>query len=123
MATIVVTETSHLAAEDRQMVDEQLAEQLTALSPKRADAAARRLAIEADPAAAVARAGKARKDRRVGIRPAPDTMAIVSGVLPREQGVAAHAALRRAADALNARIRPRTHPGPRNRCPARRRRL
>jgi hypothetical protein len=98
VATIVTTETSHLAAEDRRRVDEQLAGQLPELSPRRAEAAARRLAIEADPAAAVARAGKARKDRRVSIRPAPDTMAILSGVLPCEQGVAAYAALRRHAD-------------------------
>ncbi len=98
VATIVVTETSHLAAEDRRLVDKQLAEQLPGLSPKRAHAAARRLAIEADPAGAVARASNARKDRRVGIRPAPDTMAVLSALLPCEQGVAVYAALRRHAD-------------------------
>ena len=70
VATIVTTETSHLAAEDRRLVDKELADQLPGLSPKRAYAAARRLAIEADPAGAVARAANAREDRRVGIRPA-----------------------------------------------------
>src|ERR687892_1519486 len=71
VATIVTIETSHLSADDRQMVDKKLAEQLPRLSPKRAYAAARRLTIEADPSGAVRRAGKARQDRRVGIRPAP----------------------------------------------------
>src|SRR6188768_1762551 len=40
-----------------------------------------------------------RKHRRVGIRPAPDTMSIFSGYLPVEQGVACYAALRQHADA------------------------
>ncbi len=100
VATIVVNETSHLAAEDRRLVDAELAEQLSEYGPKKAGAEARRLAIEADPAAAVARASNARKDRRVGIRPAPDTMAILSALVPCEQGVAAYGALRRHADAL-----------------------
>ena len=100
VATIVATETSHLAADDRQRVDQQLTELLPALSPKRAHATARRLAIEADPRAAVERASRAREDRRVSIRPAPDTMAVLSALLPCEQGVAAYAALRRHADTL-----------------------
>jgi hypothetical protein len=99
VATIVTTETSHLAVEDRRLVDKKLAEQLPRLSPKRAHAATRRLAIEADPAGAVRRASNAREDRRVGIRPAPDTMTILSALLPCEQGVAAYAALRRTTDA------------------------
>ncbi len=100
VATIVVTETSHLTASDRRLVDEQLAGQMAGLSPKRAHAAARRLAIQADPAAAVARAGRAREDRRVWVRPAPDTMTVLTALLPCEQGVAAYAALRRHADTL-----------------------
>jgi hypothetical protein len=108
VATIVVTETSHLAALDRRLVDKQLAEVLPELSPRRAEATARRFAIEADPAGAVARAGNARKDRRVGIRPAPDTMAFLSALLPCEQGVAAYAALLRHADTLIGGGDPRT---------------
>jgi hypothetical protein len=100
VATIVTTETSHLAAEDRRLLDKRLADQLPQLSPRRAEAAARRLAIEIDQAGAVRRASNAREDRRVSIRPAPDTMAIVSALLPCEQGVAAYAALRRQADTL-----------------------
>jgi hypothetical protein len=99
VATIVVTETSHLSPGDRLLVDKQLAEQLVGLSPRRAQATARRLTIRIDPAGAVARAGKARADRRVGIRPAPDTMAVLSALLPCEQGVGVYAALRKHADA------------------------
>jgi hypothetical protein len=88
VATIVVNETSHLAGEDRRVVDKQLAQDLPGLSPRRAQALARKLTIEIDPAAAVARAGKAREDRRVSVRPAPDTMAMLSALLPCEQGVA-----------------------------------
>jgi len=108
VATIVVTETSHLAAPDRQLVDKQLAEVLPELSPRRAEATARRLAIEADPAGAVLRASNAREDRRVSIRPAPDTMAFLSALLPCEQGVAAYAALLQHADALIGGGDPRT---------------
>lgn len=100
VATIVATETSHLTADDRRLVDQQLAPLLPELSPKRAHATVQRLAIQADPAAAVARAGRARQDRRVGVRPAPDTMAVLTALLPCEQGVAAYAALRRYADTL-----------------------
>jgi hypothetical protein len=71
-----------LAAEDRRLLDKRLADQLPQLSPRRAEAAARRLAIEIDQAGAARRASNAREDRRVSIRPAPDTMAIVSALLP-----------------------------------------
>jgi hypothetical protein len=108
VATIVVTETSHLAAPDRRVVDKQLAEVVPELSPRRAEATARRLAIEADPRAAVRRASNAREDRRVGIRPAPDTMALLSALLPCEQGVAAYAALLRHTDTLIGNGDPRT---------------
>ncbi len=39
-----------------------------------------------------------RKHRRVGVRPAPDTMAVLTGYLPVEQGIACYAALRQHAD-------------------------
>ncbi|HEU4542755.1 MAG TPA: hypothetical protein VFR23_16620 [Jiangellaceae bacterium] len=45
VATIVTTETSHLAVEDRRLVDKKLADRLPRLSPKRAHAATRRHAI------------------------------------------------------------------------------
>ncbi|WP_166350714.1 HNH endonuclease [Phytoactinopolyspora limicola] len=99
-ATFIVNETSHLAPEQRRQVDARLAGDITGIGPRRVQGLARRYAIEADPAAAVARAARARKDRRVGVRPAPDTMTVVSALLPCEQGVAAYAALRRHADGV-----------------------
>jgi hypothetical protein len=99
VATLVVNETSHLDADDRRTVDAQLALLLPGLGPRRAQSLARKLSIEIDPAGAVTRASRARKDRRVGVRPAPDTMTVLSALLPCEQGVAAYASLRRHADA------------------------
>jgi hypothetical protein len=46
------------------------------------------------------RAGNAVADRRVSLRPAPDTMAYLTALLPVAEGVAVHAALTRHADAL-----------------------
>jgi hypothetical protein len=66
----------------------------------------------------MARAAKAVGERRVTIRPAPDTMAYLTALLPVAQAVAAHAALTAAADAARTRRGPdrgRHHPcaGPR----------
>lgn len=97
----VVSETQHLDPELRRVVDARLVEAgLDQLSPAKAAATAKRLAYEADPAGYVGRGRTARKDRRVGLRPAPDTMAVLSAFVPVEQGVACYAALRKRADAL-----------------------
>jgi Domain of unknown function (DUF222) len=101
IAATVVSETRHLDAEHRRLVDKQIcAAGIEQLSARRAEAVARRLAYEADRAAYVARGRTARKDRRVGLRPAPDTMSVLSGLLPVEQGVACLAALRRHTDSV-----------------------
>jgi Domain of unknown function (DUF222) len=101
IAATVVSETRHLDAEHRRRVDEQVcAAEIEQLSPRRAAAVVSRLAYEADRAAYVARGRTARKDRRVGLRPAPDTMSVLSGFLPVEQGVACLAALRKHTDAV-----------------------
>ncbi len=114
-ATVLVRETAILALEDRKVVDERLSamtvDQLTGLieqpwvldkTPRRVESAARALAGELDPQAAVRRAAKAAGDRRVTIRPAPDTMTFVTALLPVAQGVAAWASLRTAARAEKA---------------------
>lgn len=106
-ATLVARESALLEPGDRRDLDQQLAESLPSMGPARAAAAARRLAITADPEAAVRRAGKARADRFVSVRPAPDTMAIVSALLPVEQGVAVWANLRACAMAERATGDPR----------------
>ena len=69
---------------------------------------AREDAYEADPRGYVQRGRTARSDRRVGLRPAPDTMAILTGFLPVEQGVACLAALRAHTDSVKNTGDPRT---------------
>ncbi len=111
LAETVVSQTRHLDPEPRRLVDKQLAAQgIENLNPRQAEALAKTLAYQADPAAYVARGRTARKDRGVSVRPAPDTMTFLTGYLPVEQGVAAWAALRRRADELRAAGDPRTRP-------------
>jgi Domain of unknown function (DUF222) len=108
VAGLVVSETRHLDPDRRRTVDQQLAGELAGCAPGRAGMLARKHAYRADPAGYVARGRTARADRRVGLRPAPDTMAILSGLLPVEQGVACFAALRRHTDSLKSGGDPRT---------------
>lgn len=58
--------------------------------------------IPLDPHGFLARSRDAERDRRVSLRPAPDTMTRLTALLPVGQGVAACAALRRAADTARA---------------------
>jgi Domain of unknown function (DUF222) len=96
----VVSETRHLDAEKRRQVDEQLKSAgISRMGFKAATACIRKTAYEADPQGYVQRGRTERKHRRVGIRPAPDTMALLTGYLPVEQGIACYAALRKHADA------------------------
>ncbi len=114
-ATVLVRETAILSLEDRQLVDQRLCAMSIDTStgqvsepwaagqtPRRVEGAARALAAELDPQAAVRRAAKAAGDRRVTIRPAPDTMTYLTGLLPVAQGVAVWASLRAAAKATKA---------------------
>ncbi len=97
----VVSQTSHLDSETRRLVDKQLAEAgLDTQSRRHAEATIKKSAYEADTAGYTARGRKARADRRVTLRPAPDTMSLLSALLPVEQGVACQTALRRHADGL-----------------------
>jgi len=108
---LLVRETACLSREDRGRVDAELVAdpaRLDGLGDRRVAAEARRLAYRLDPAAAVARAKKAEGDRRVTLRPAPDTMTYLGGLLPVRAGVAAYAALGRAADQARAAGDPRT---------------
>ncbi len=99
-AQSVATATDHLDRENRGRIDDELVAELPSMSVRQAGAAARRLAYTADPRAAVERARTERSQRRVTLRPAPDTMSVLSGCLPVEQGVACWAALTRRADEL-----------------------
>jgi len=107
-ATILVRETAVLSAEHRAEIDSLLADRLGELGDAGVEREAKKLAYELDPGSVTRRARRAAEDRRVSIRPAPDTMSYVSGLLPVAQGVAVHAALTKHADALRAAGDPRS---------------
>ena len=76
-ATILVRETACLSLADRQTVDRRLAGdpvKLERLGNRRLEGTARRMAAELDAAACVLRRRIAESQRRVTLRPAPDTM-------------------------------------------------
>lgn len=110
-ASILVRETECLDEADRRLVDHTLCGPdgaAAGLSTRALEQAARRLAIELDASAVVARAARAEAERHVSIRPAPDTMTWVGALLPVKQGVAVFAALKRAADSAGAAGDPRS---------------
>ncbi|MFC7495662.1 MULTISPECIES: DUF222 domain-containing protein, partial [unclassified Nocardioides] len=114
-ATLIARETSCLTPEDRAAVDARLAAPdaeggypFEGWGDRRLVAETRALVATTDPAAVVDRRAKAEGDRHVSLRPAPDTMARLSVLLPAAQGVAVHATLTRAADQARAAGDPRS---------------
>ena len=107
-AMLVVKETACLSRADRRTVDRELAARLDGAGDRRVGDLAREISQRLDPASAVRRARKAEGDRRVTVRPAPDTMSNLTALLPVTQGVAVYAALRREAERLRAEGDPRT---------------
>ncbi len=104
-ATLVARETACLSRVDRAEVDAELAALpggLAALGDGGTAAQARRIAYRLDPYAFTRRAARAAADRCVTLRPAPDTMTYLTGLLPVTAGVAVHTALTRHADTLRA---------------------
>ncbi|WP_430226350.1 HNH endonuclease [Pseudarthrobacter oxydans] len=102
-ATLVVKETACLSAEDRAAVDEELAADtgtLAGAGDRAITGAVRAAAYRRDPRSVTRRASHAVSERTVSLRPAPDTMAYLTALVPVAQGVAAYAALTRHADAL-----------------------
>jgi hypothetical protein len=71
---------------------------LEQLGDRRVEAETRTVAYRLDPSGYVDRARIAERERRVSLRPAPDTMARLTALVPLAQGVAAYAALCREAD-------------------------
>lgn len=92
-ALVVARETVWLSREHRRSVDEQLAPRLEQLGDRRVEAEARTIAYRLDPSGYVERARIAERERRVSLRPAPDTMTRLTALVPLAQGVAAYAAL------------------------------
>ncbi|OAB87224.1 hypothetical protein AWH69_12840 [Janibacter melonis] len=101
-ATVMARETAVLEREDRRQVDAELAGRLPEMTPRQVERAARARAQALDAAAVVRRRARAVAERRVSIRPQPDAMASLTGLVPMEQGVAAWAVLRRDAETRKA---------------------
>lgn len=99
-AMTVARETAWLSREHRAQLDAQIAPRLAGLGDRRVEAEVKTAAYRLDPDGYVGRVRGAATDRRVTLRPAPDTMTRLTGFLPVTQGVAALAALRRHADTL-----------------------
>ncbi len=100
-ATLIVRESACLTVADRATLDAQMCadqSELEGKGDKRIEADAKAIAYQLDPHAVVDRAVRAESERTVTIRPAPDTMAIVTALLPMRQGVSVYAALKRSAD-------------------------
>ena len=107
-ATLICRETACLTVQQRRQVDQRIANDLPTMPDRQLAASARRIGYALDPHSVVDRAARAVEDRRVTIRPAPDTMTIVSALLPAAQGVAVYTALSRAADTARAAGDPRS---------------
>ena len=94
-AASIAREVAHLPAQQRAIVDAELADRLAQWGYRRTEREARRLVIRLDPAGAADRAEKAAGGRRVTIRPAPNAMTYLTALLPAADGVACYAALTR----------------------------
>ena len=116
-AELVVRATSHLGPEVRAQVDAEVigahvnlvdpASGLGGWGDRELERRVRACADRLDAEAAVERCRLAESERRVTIRPVPDTMALVTALLPVAQAVAVHAALTRAAGSAKAAGDPR----------------
>ena len=99
-ATLLVRECICLTGPQRRELDSELwaqPERITTMGDRRLVAEAKRIAYRLDPHSVVRRAAHAEQERFVSIRPAPDTMAYLTALLPVAQAVAAHATLSAAA--------------------------
>ncbi len=97
-AQLVARETGWLTPEQRARVDSEVGPHLAEWGDRQVEAQTRRAAYRLDPHGALARTRGAETDRHVTLRPAPDTMSLLSALLPVAQGVAVLAALQAAAD-------------------------
>lgn len=110
-AALVVGECAALSLEQRARVDAELrhsvGEQLGRLSERELTSRVRAITYRLDAQATVDRAAYADAERRVTVRPAPDTMCWLTALLPATQGVGVLAALTRAADSARVAGDPR----------------
>lgn len=104
-ATLLVRESACLTVADRAAFDAELVSDpatLEGMGDRQLVGRAREVAYRLDGASVVRRARRAEGERRVSLRPAPDTMSYLTGLLPVAQGVGVFAALTAAADAARA---------------------
>lgn len=109
-ATVMARETACLSLEHRLAIDELLAADHDAFEAMSEREVIGRVVTESarlDAEAVTARRRRAEAARRVSCRPAPDTMVWLSALLPVAEGVAAYAALTRAADSARVQGDPR----------------
>lgn len=109
-AMVLARETGCLEASLRGQVDAEIcadAAKLVGVGTRELAGRVRRRVATIDPAAVVKRNRRAESERRVSVRPAPDSMAYLTALMPMGQGVAAYAALTRAAEAARAAGDPR----------------
>ena len=110
-ATVLARETACLPLTHRLAVDEAVArdhDRLESLGQRELIGLLRREAESLDAASVVARRRQAESDRRVTLRPAPDTMTYLTALLPVKDGVAVLAALTRSADGARSAGDPRS---------------
>ncbi|NOJ58659.1 HNH endonuclease signature motif containing protein [Arthrobacter sp. 260] len=110
-ATLLVKETACLSAADRAAVDEELAPDtgtFDGCGDRAIIAAVKAASYRRDPRSVVNRAARAVTERCVSIRPAPDTMAYLTALLPVKEAVSTYAALSRHADTTKAAGDPRS---------------
>jgi 5-methylcytosine-specific restriction endonuclease McrA len=96
----VARETAWLSALHRRVVDEEVAPHLESWGDRQVEAEVKKRAYRLDPTGYLARLSNKANDRTVTLRPAPDTMSYLTGLLPVAQGVAVLASLQREADSL-----------------------
>jgi hypothetical protein len=99
--TILARETACLSLEHRLTIDAEVARdpsRFEGMGDRDLVGYCRERAASLDAAAVVRRRRRAESERRVTLRPAPDAMVHLSALLPVAEGVAAFAALTRAAD-------------------------
>lgn len=101
-AGLIANAAACLGRADRAALDVDLAPRLAGMGNLAVRGEAERLAATLDPLSVVERHRRAVKDRRVTLRPAPDTMTYLTALLPVADGVAAWAALDRHATAAKA---------------------
>jgi hypothetical protein len=109
--TLLARETACLPLTDRLTIDFELAADPTVIEGMgngELVAEVRRRAYALDPESFVERRRRAEADRHTSLRPAPDTMSILSALLSVKNGVAVHAALLAEADRLKAAGDPRS---------------